>query len=42
MFLSSDVWGPHYWFVLHTMAMSYPEFPNDSTKKIFFTNLKMN
>ena len=36
MFLSSDVWGPHYWFVLETMAMSYPEFPNDSIKKKYF------
>ena len=31
--LDSNVWGPHYWFVLLTMATSYPKHPNDVTKK---------
>ena len=28
-----NVWGPHYWFFLHTIAESYPLHPNDVTKK---------
>ena len=36
MFLSSNVWGPHYWFVLQTIAMSYPEYPNDICKKKYY------
>ncbi len=30
------VWGPHYWFFLHTIAESYPLFPNDVTKKKYY------
>ena len=36
MFLSSTVWGPHYWFVLQTISMTYPEHPNDITKKKYY------
>ena len=36
MFLSSTVWGPHYWFVLQTIAMSYPKYPNDICKKKYY------
>lgn len=31
--LDPDIWGPHFWFVLHTMAMTYPHHPNDVTKR---------
>ena len=31
--LDPTVWGPHYWFFLHTIAMAYPIRPNDVTKK---------
>ena len=34
--LDPKVWGPHYWFFLHTVAMSYPHFPNAVTKKKFY------
>ena len=34
--LDSNVWGPHYWFVLLTMATSYPKNPNDVTKKKYY------
>lgn len=34
--LDSDIWGPHYWFFLHTIAMSYPHHPNDVTKKKYY------
>jgi len=36
MFLSSDIWGPHFWFVLHTIALNYPEFPNAISKKKYY------
>ena len=31
--MDAKVWGPHYWFVLFTMASCYPKNPNDVTKK---------
>ncbi len=36
MVLDSSVWGPHYWFVLLTIAISYPKHPNDVTKKKYY------
>ena len=32
----AKVWGPHYWFVLHTIALRYPKNPNDVTKKKYY------
>ena len=32
----TKVWGPHYWFVLHTIALRYPKIPNDLTKKKYY------
>lgn len=26
--VTPSVWGPHYWFVIHTYADSYPESPS--------------
>jgi hypothetical protein len=34
--LDPDIWGPHFWFVLHTMTMTYPHHPNDVTKKKYY------
>lgn len=34
--LEPDVWGPHFWFFLHTIAISYPQRPNDVTKKKYY------
>ena len=34
--LDPDVWGPHFWFFLHTIAISYPNRPNDVTKKKYY------
>ena len=34
--LKSRVWGPYYWFVLMTMAVSYPMKPNEITKKKYY------
>jgi hypothetical protein len=36
MTLDSKVWGPHYWFFLHTVAMCYPHRPNTITKKKYY------
>lgn len=34
--LDPEVWGPHYWFMLHTIAFSYPDYPSSNHKKRFY------
>ena len=34
--LKSKIWGPYYWFVLMTIAVSYPITPNNITKKKYY------
>ena len=34
--LDPKVWGPHYWFFIHTVTMTYPHFPNAVTKKKYY------
>ena len=44
MELDPTVWGPHYWFVLFSIAVSYSNNPNDVIKKKyydFFHNLPL-
>jgi hypothetical protein len=36
MALEPKVWGPFYWFVLHTIALTYPLNPNEVTKKKYY------
>ena len=36
MVLNPDIWGPHYWFVLYTIALSYPVNINETTKKKYY------
>lgn len=31
-----QIWGPHFWFFLHTIAMSYPDNANDVTKRKYY------
>jgi hypothetical protein len=31
-----EIWGPHYWFVMHTMAQTYPLRPSQSTKRKYY------
>jgi hypothetical protein len=31
-----SVWGPHYWFFMMTIALSYPETPNSVTKRKYY------
>lgn len=33
---TSDVWGPNYWFFMHTLAYSYPNAPNAVTKRKYY------
>ena len=34
--LDPNIWGPHFWFFLHTLAISYPHHPNAVTKKKYY------
>ena len=34
--MDSKIWGPHYWFTLHTIATTYPDHPNDTIKKKYY------
>ena len=34
--LNPKIWGPHYWFMLHTMALTYPKRPNSVIKKKYY------
>ena len=34
--LDPDVWGPHFWFFLHTIAVSYPLYPSTITRKKYY------
>lgn len=36
MILNPEVWGPHYWFVLYSIAISYPKNPNRITKRKYY------
>ena len=36
MALDPKVWGPYYWFFLHTMALSYPIAPNEVMRKKYY------
>ncbi len=35
-FFVPEVWGPHYWFFLMTLAVSYPLKANETTKKKYY------
>lgn len=36
MKLDANIWGPQFWFFLHTIALSYPKHPNAVTKKKYY------
>ena len=36
MILNPEVWGPHYWFVLYSIAVSYPLNVNNVTKRKYY------
>tara|TARA_Y100000816_G_scaffold212557_1_gene158076 strand:- start:651 stop:1121 length:471 start_codon:yes stop_codon:yes gene_type:complete len=36
MVLHPEVWGPKYWFVLITISLNYPLYPNEVVKKKYY------
>lgn len=36
MELDAEIWGPPFWFTLHTIAITYPTHPNDVVKKKYY------
>lgn len=41
--MNPEVWGPNLWNYMHSLALSYPDIPNENDKKYygdFFNNLK--
>lgn len=34
--LDPKIWGPKFWFFLHTISLSYPKYPNAITKKKYY------
>ena len=36
MAFNPSIWGPHYWFVLQSIALCYPPRPNDVIKKKYY------
>lgn len=36
MALDPKIWGPHFWFVLHTIALTFPWSPNEVTRKKYY------
>ena len=36
IYLDPKVWGPHYWFFLHTVSHTYPLYPNSVTKRKYY------
>jgi hypothetical protein len=39
--LNPEIWGPHYWYFLHTISIIYPKYPNSIIKKQYY-NFIMN
>jgi hypothetical protein len=36
MVFDPEIWGPHYWFFLHTIAQTYPKNPNAVAKRKYY------
>jgi hypothetical protein len=32
----AEIWGPHFWFFMHTIAMNYPDRANDVTRRKYY------
>lgn len=37
---NSKIWGPHYWFFLFSVALTYPHSPNNITKKKYYNLIR--
>ena len=38
--MEPNIWGPHAWFFLHTVALMYPEQPNELEKQHYLNFFK--
>ncbi len=41
--MNPNIWGPHAWFLIHSVCLNYPDNPTDEDKKRyinFFTSLQ--
>ena len=36
MNIDPKIWGSRYWFVLHTITFTYPQYPNDTCKRKYY------
>uniref|UniRef100_A0A6C0AWR3 thiol oxidase n=1 Tax=viral metagenome TaxID=1070528 RepID=A0A6C0AWR3_9ZZZZ len=36
MKFSSELWGPSFWFILHSITFKYPQFPTNNIKKKYY------
>ena len=34
--LDPEIWGPHFWFFISTLALNYPDNPNEVTIKKYY------
>ena len=34
--MDPTIWGPHYWFVLHSIAFNYPQVPTSTQRKVHY------
>ena len=32
----AEIWGPHFWFFIHTIAINYPDRANDVTRRKYY------
>ena len=35
-----NIWGPHYWFFLFSIALTYPHNPTNITKKKYYNLIR--
>lgn len=40
MKMNAEIWGPPFWFILHSISFSYPHFPSNSIKKKYYDFIK--
>jgi hypothetical protein len=41
--MNSKIWGPSFWFIIHSVAINFPDNPSEDEKRkheIFFTSLQ--
>jgi hypothetical protein len=36
MKINTEIWGPYFWFFLHTISLNYPRSPTETLKKKYY------